>query len=153
MAYINSSNIEVFPSARRGGTNPESRLFAESSVVSIVNKLIDTDGFVISTNLSEDPFEFNIQGYYFKVDSYTSIVSLGSGWTEVYGSVNLTESDFPEINSDNNSNKYTGVNFTNTQPVGKYLKLLEKVNGTWVIPEESKIKFNVAINSIDGGII
>ena len=97
---INSSNIKIFPAARRTGSyDPFSRLMSESTVTSIINKLVDSDGFVVNSiedtfsisdndailgnwprtandtistvTVSSDPAEldFNIFGYFIKLDS------------------------------------------------------------------------------------
>ena len=59
MAYINTYDkdgtkllVQVFPSSRRVATQSSARMFSEKPVVDITNKLIDTDGFVISDNSS-----------------------------------------------------------------------------------------------------
>ena len=78
LSYANSGDIAVFPVSNRGpGYNVESRLMTELNITNIVNKLVDMDGFVITddaqlekstiNNGSNVSFEFNINGYYFKI--------------------------------------------------------------------------------------
>ena len=168
MAFLNSDYIKVFPSARRNyGNDPFSRLMSESSLVSIINRLVDTDGFVI-TNLYNDnaPFEFNIFGYYFKVNLTSHITSLFSGattGTKIYASITVssvqgTDLTFQELvgvdedtqsNVENSPKEYQGVTFSTSAPgSGHYLVILEKTSNGWAIPPTSQIKFNT-----DGGII
>lgn len=76
MSNIASNLIEVFPSTKRTAEYQKSaRQLSEKNLVSIINKLIDTDAFVITspgtvTNLTMG-IEFNMHGYYFKVSKYT----------------------------------------------------------------------------------
>jgi hypothetical protein len=64
--YIQSSNVNVFPSTRRTYAQDFSaRLMTESSIARIINSFINSDGFVISDSVSNTSFEFNINGYYF----------------------------------------------------------------------------------------
>lgn len=80
MSFIDSKNVQVYPSAFRGkvdGTgalyNPESRLPSEFNVTNL-NKQYKYQGFIISaTNTSVSgttlwDLEFNIAGYYFKIN-------------------------------------------------------------------------------------
>lgn len=70
MSNFNSDDILVFPSSERVNYR-ESRLFTEQNTVSIVNRMLDVNSFVISpledeiTDLNTE-IELNIGGYYFK---------------------------------------------------------------------------------------
>ena len=70
MSNFNSGDILVFPSSERVNYR-ESRLFTEQNTVSIVNRMLDVNSFVISpledeiTDLDTE-IELNIGGYYFK---------------------------------------------------------------------------------------
>ena len=171
--YINSNQIKVFPSAKRNHSNdPFSRLMSESTLVSIVNRLVDTDGFVITESYSDsDPFEFNVFGYYFNVTSGSAITSSFSSNDVIYAVIQisgatgpgqnpltfqeLTGVDNPFNPSDARTAVYEGVDFVSALPSGidndpskHYLMILQKVNNVWSIPQSSQIKFNT-----DGGII
>src|SRR5574344_757972 len=95
MANILSSKLTVFPSVKRSLTKPSARLMSESSLVGIVNKLIDEESFIISTQsvLANDgnSLEFNIFGYYFNIS--TAYLTLGlatSTYTDIYAHIELT---------------------------------------------------------------
>ena len=70
MSNFNSGDILVFPSSERVNYR-ESRLFTEQNTVSIVNRMLDVNSFVISPLVDEitdlnTEIELNIGGYYFK---------------------------------------------------------------------------------------
>lgn len=174
--YINSDNIVVYPSARRGVKSSSARLVTEQSLVNIVNKLIDTDGFVITKpetfNLN-NAFEFNIYGYYFKVEPASSITSLISSPTDnttIYGVISLATlstnaTDFEalsaiyELEGQDEDTVYTGIEFVTDPPApGKhYLALLTYTNGSWTPVPQSLFKFNsestYGVVDVDGGVI
>ena len=166
-----SSNIKVFPAARRVSANdPFSRLISESTTASIVNRLIDAEGFVITSNtetISSGVFEFNIFGYYVRVANISSILSSLSSGSAIYATIFLattTVNSVPYlelVGTDSGSN-YTGVQFTTSIPSDvsnqekHYLKILEKVSGSWRIPASSRMKFSsesLGIDVVDGGLI
>ena len=80
MAYLNVDNVNSFPSTKRASVN---KLMTENSVTRLINRLIDTDSFVITNGidsgndfLTDVPvscwdqtfeFEFVIRGYYFSI--------------------------------------------------------------------------------------
>lgn len=77
---IDSKRLESFPSTKRAALN---KLFTENSVTRLINRLIDKDSYVITTELadvdfsddipidvwngSNADFEFVIRGYYFSI--------------------------------------------------------------------------------------
>ena len=163
MAYLNSENIKIFPSAKRGVTKPYSRLTTEQSFVRIVNKLIDTDGFVI--NLDRNELEFNIHGYYINAD-LTSLTELFPSSLNIYAKIKLVQvGDNLELDGvdDATDEEYKGVEFSSTSSTladGEYeLKVLsrETTSDNWIIPEESEFKFtNKSFNFdivVDGEVI
>ena len=172
MSYLASNKIQVFPSTKRGSYHPSARLMSEASLVNIVNKLIDTDGFVvtpdedvITTNSSgtitgqvtNKVFEFNIKGYYFKINTLNDLISSFSSDSNIYATVHLnTTDDYVELAEQDDNSEYQGLNFTNTLPnasSGYYsLWLLAKQGGYWVVPIDSRVKFvyDFAIG-VDGG--
>ena len=70
--YIKSDNINVFPCGNRANY-PHNRWLTEYNLVSIVNRLVDADTFVVTHNLEvvgvegkpnlNQEFTFNISGY------------------------------------------------------------------------------------------
>lgn len=164
---IASNKIKIFPSARRNFSGDRfSRLMSESTLVSLINKLVDKDGFVITSEFSSNsPLEFNIHGYYFRIES-DGISSLLSNSSNVYATITLSEytsnkgNAYLELVCADTNDVCTGVEFSDTAQTGtnKYcLQLLTKENNTWVIPEDSKVKFKgesvIPRELIDGGII
>lgn len=151
MAYINtySTNgskllVQVFPSARRVATQSSARMFSEKPIVEITNKLIDTDGFVISDNASSgyvvttSPFEFDLYGYYFYVDRtdliINAVIAENADSKNIYAkiildgipsnSIDFTQNKhFQELHgqdtnpgTDNQDSVYTGVEFVSSLP-------------------------------------
>ena len=166
-----SSNIKVFPAARRiGSADPFSRLMSESTIASIINRLIGSEGFIITSSdnaISSGVFEFNLFGYYIKINDIASIISTLSSGTEIYATIFLEtfqsgDLSYVELVGSDADSNYNGVQFTTTVPADQtnkekhYLKILEKVDGSWKIPAESRIKFgrhDFSIDAIDGGEI
>ena len=184
MAYIASDKIGIFPlSKNRTSETPlNSRLFYESNVANIINQVIDTDGFVI-TNYDDlnavqyndntqtlslsTPLEFNIGGYYVKIDEesnhFVRIPFEGVSKPEaIYASITLTDDTPTEINGQDDNGVYTGIEFTTNEPTNKTftLKILERFATSpfgnqhfYRVPQESKIKFDLlslGITAIDG---
>lgn len=175
MAYIASSNVFVFPSARRaqqeGGTYDSARLIGEKSVVDIYKHIVSTDSYIISESYA-DTMEFILGGYYFKVSGLTTFLSGNdfSSATEIWASIVLDEdTDFPEITGEDpesgtDSGKYTGLNITASAPstVGVIkMKLLSREESTdsWSIVADNTKRFYYTqiyfsdSDIIDGGIV
>lgn len=176
MSTINSENVIVFPSTRRAGSKPLSRLMSEQALVGIVNRLIDQEGFVISDTDSitdDEPLEFNLYGYYFRI--VNPLTSLGLGTTitsgSVYAHIELVTSsssdtlEYQELFGQDDNGNYTGLvvdNSLNYEPqhggIVKTLKIAELSSqvGGWIVPGLSKIRFSkdsLDLSVIDGGII
>lgn len=170
--FISSSDINVFPSTRR--TYPQefsARLMTEAAIAQIINKLIEVDGFVISETVpltANDIFEFNIYGYYFQVKNIQSVIESLTGSTSLYATIRINHTNdafyelyVPTETGDNPT--FQGIKFTdgNDNPptdtstdIYKTLLLLQKSGDTWIIPNESKIKFRISavgLTEIDGG--
>lgn len=80
MSYITSGRIGSFPTTKRGSIN---KLVTENSLTRLINRLIDVDGYVITSEIDDSAvnyeegipaelwniplydFEFSIRGYYF----------------------------------------------------------------------------------------
>lgn len=104
MTYIDSNLIGSFPTTKRNSVN---KLITENSITRLINRLIDVDGYVISseindnnvdweegvpTNLWSDEglkdFEFSLRGYYFCIKSNSS----GSGVANL-----IVATGFPQV--------------------------------------------------------
>lgn len=197
MAYLKTYDtqnkelyIQVFPSTRRTATQISARMFSEKPIVDITNKLIDTEGFVITNNnvqgyVSLDSrFEFDLYGYYFNINQVSLIVnavlSETPDATKIYAKITLDNVpgnnanlsagiEYQELHGQdtnpgitNDDSVYTGVEFVTEIPSAypineKYLLLLKLNNGLWLIPDESKYKFNqqsVKLDFVvDGGVL
>lgn len=182
MAFLNKNNIHVFPVTNKP-SEKQSRLTTEYNITNIVNRLLDTKSFVITSGAvtAESALEFNIQGYYVKVDM---ISDLGTPTTasDCYATITIIsktieedtadEQTFIELdggeetkkNEDGTTEKnedgtdvviYTGVEFSweKTAPNTEYTLHILHYDGTnYTIPRASKIRFNqYAINKIDDG--
>ena len=171
MAYLSSNSIKIFPAVRRtGSADPFSRLMSESTITSIINRLIDYDGFVIThsaadnKSISSGVFEFNVFGYYIRIADVSELLSNFTSAVDVdliYASILLDETETNPGESNNltyvqlygqdtqgSASSYEGVNFGIGQPTntGSYtlhfLPILEKQNDIWVVPETSYLKFS-----------
>jgi len=192
--YLPTDSIYVFPSSRRMNKQVSARLISEASLANIVNKLIETDGFVITPEPEtgdyvdqgfnpEEPFEFNVHGYYFYVDTAQNIIDsfAGTDPQKIYANIYLdktTDPNYVELaGQDDYINEtgyeqdvlyYKGLTFSDTdltaegsEPQADYsLKLFEKEqlpsSGTygWVVPIESRLKFLYTFAlGVDGGEI
>ena len=174
-AKINSDNIAVFPTSHRGAKQRSARLISESNLIGLANRLLDKDSFVISDSIvPSEPFEFNIHGYYFKITSGDAMTNLASsiGGNNIWATIELettttaTLDTFVELKGSDEEvsggYEYGGVVFSDANPVlpkdtTKFsLKILTKSGSTYVVPSDSKIKYEASkvfgdITTIDGG--
>lgn len=76
MAYISSNKIRVFPSVGRSNYDIESQLTNENNISQIVRSLCrNRKSYVLSNSLtSNQPFEFVIYGFYFKILDATAVI-------------------------------------------------------------------------------
>ncbi len=188
MAFLESSSIRVFPSARRNFQSSLSRQVTEANLVSLVNRLLDVNSFVVSNDVESglNEFAFNIKGYCFIVNKAGDITDLFSSASNVYATIVIDGGpqegagnsqvasippEFYELIGIDNNNQYEGVFFSDyiptisdiiSNPEESYnyelytLHILTNLNGTWSIPDSSKIKFSLrslGISLIDGGEI
>lgn len=168
MAFINKNNIHVFPVTNKP-SEKQSRLTTEYNITNIVNRLLDTKSFVITSGsvTDESALEFNIQGYYVKVDKISYLKPVAN--SDCYAIITINkktinvgtddEQTFIELDGgENDANEYTGVSFSwlkgkPTPKTGEYALHILHYDGTnYTIPRASKIRFNqYAINKIDDG--
>jgi len=106
--YLNSTKIFGFPITRRTYESANAKQLTESNLTTLVNNIVDADSFVITKELpsTEDEnsfnFEFNIHGYYFKIN-YCSLLKLfnyenntPSAGTSIYAGISLAKQYQPE---------------------------------------------------------
>lgn len=180
MAYLSSESVYVFPSTKRGHKQVSARLLSEKTLSGIINKLLDTDGFVITKAdefAYENPIQFNIHGYYFHVNNVQAIINaLPPTSTLIYANIVLKEEgnylqlqgqDDETIDPNTSivtASIYQGLNFTAQAPLQPqadeevhYILLLKRdsSDGEWYIPPESRYKFTKDSLDIivDGGEI
>lgn len=181
MAFLNTDLVTVFPSARRVMTNVSSRLLSEKSLAGLTNMLIDTDGFIITSKeklldstgalIRTQPIEFNIYGYYFRVnqvDSLIKAISTSSG-KNLYVGIELVESGnyveiFGQDETVDGASQYKGLVVSTEIPTAKhggtvhYICLFDRPNSTgdnWHLNLNSYFKFiqSSLDLDIDGGEI
>jgi hypothetical protein len=158
--YADSTNIVVFPTTKREFGDRKSRLLTEQNLVDIVNRILDVKSFVITKNfVYNSSFEFNIYGYFFKVDNIGSLVDLivDSETTNgieindnscIYANIHtIVTGDYEELYGSDNNGSYDGVVFTMNNPLSnteKWLKILKYSTeyGKWIVPVESYAKFS-----------
>lgn len=171
MSNLNSLNISVFPSSRRANVQISARLMTEEAIARFTNKLVDVDGFIITSEddyAEASPFEFNIHGYYFYVEKASYILNLSgmSSATNIYAKITLdigndayelqgTDSDM----SDLSNSTYSGVDFVTSEPTAStsvhYLHLFTRTStsDSWTVVSASRIKFTNLQIDVDGGEI
>lgn len=168
MSYLATEQITVFPSTKRADKQVSARLMTEQAIVGIVNRLIDRDGFVVTTDdeLQGDSgdkhvFAFNIHGYYFEISSYAELKALyndDESAMNIYAHIFVdTTGNYTELFGQDDEGKYQGLQFSsngtvensNNREEHKLLLLTrEAFESRWFVPNESRIKFE-----LDGGVI
>lgn len=72
MAFFNSDNVHMFPSAYRiKGT---SKYTSEENISNILNSVVDVDSYVLSTKndlANSQPLRFVLHGYYFEIQGFS----------------------------------------------------------------------------------
>ena len=81
--FINSSNIKVFPCGGRNKIfDPLARLTTEYNLVSLINRLVDMDSFIVTTHAKDTDikkipdsefYQINVGGYLFTITSINNI--------------------------------------------------------------------------------
>ena len=175
MSYLVSNEINLYPTALRGGTDisgqvfdPESRLGTEFNLTNPVNRITIDGSFVIS--YSGNILEFSVHGYYFRVKSVSSLISGFTSDTKIFANIRIKElaqdnyklkslvcyEDGSSTNLDvdnGGTSEFKGVSFTNTAQGDNIntfsLEVLRKVNGSWVVPETSLLKIDTKSIMVD----
>lgn len=153
-----SSQVKVFPSAKRVNYQKTSRIFTESTLKDMQVLVSDKKSFVMSHEIDNYTIEFVVDGYYFKL---TSIDSITSNFNDkIYANITVTEEilnidDFSELNGQDEDNVYKGLTLTDNPLTdsAESLLILKKENNGWIIPEESmeKLTWKSLPNSLDCG--
>ena len=163
MAYLNSSDINIYPlaKARQNADQKWNRLTSEFNMVNIIRQLLpkSSQGFVI--DWVKPNIKFNIGGYYVEAMLTGAVLS----GTNIYANIKInTDSSLPEIIGQDTeittgTYTYNGISFGNEAISSSTysLHLLTKPEGssTWVIPEESKFPFgsdSLYITEINGNV-
>lgn len=152
-----AETVRIFPASSRTGDSEYNNWLSEYNLSSIINQLIGSsqNGFVISDRFTAgQPFEFNIQGYYFKVldasqlitaakESATDATHLIAGCNYVkftketdgyYASIQIGGVAPYYILKD-----WTAVKAKDESPVNYSLKLLTTAK---TVPDSSRIQFS-----------
>lgn len=138
MTKLDANIINSFPSTKRASVN---KLLTENSITRLINRLVDVEGFVITTGIDADflndipigewnnvgaDFEFVIRGYYFSVVKDTALSGLAKLLSDTNFNptdevdhtlfagifVDITDKDFPELyGQDSVSGKYQAISF------------------------------------------
>ena len=149
MANIASNKVFVFPNSERGTSKPDARIFYEKNTTNLINQLLGKGSFVITPEFDENnPFRFNIKGYYFEISTGQTIIdsATGSG-SNIYAAIKIVvNNNLPELKGNDDAEKYTGLDIVRSDTVPTtldvtYLQLLKLEGTNWVIPDESRIQF------------
>lgn len=167
-----STNVELYPSAYRETFNKESHLNTEFNITTLMNRLTK-DSFVFKylKDGVDHIIYFSLHGYYFRVRITPTILSYFTN--NVYGKIRIKPKVAPEqipqvgypdytlvgYNNDGtvelttldeevgSANVFTGMvltdDITGLPDTDYAIKLLVKSGSDWVVPNESKIKFNL----------
>lgn len=136
MAYLNGDIVNNYPATKRASVN---KLLTENSLTRMINRLIDSDSYVITTGISDldftqdiavtnwldRAFEFVIHGYYFAIEKgdrtsgIDHLLDLFPTTEATQGKtlcarifIDKTDPDWPELyGQDDESGVYRAVNF------------------------------------------
>lgn len=114
MAYISSNNISVFPTSGRPTHDPWGRLTTEYNLTSLINTLLNVDGFVItdpggytnvasgvndagSNPITQGRFQFNIKGYIFTIFDISTLIEQFSNENAIYANLKIKIEDGSSI--------------------------------------------------------
>lgn len=155
--YAKSSDISVFPMAVNRAVRPTDNTLSERNLASLITSIVDKDSFVVSKG---EDLRFVIGGYHFVIYELVNFLSANSSWSNIYATVqiDISNKDVPYLKGVDTETSFTGVKFSDVpgsdanKDVGgtryRTLHLLQKVDGEWIVPSESSVKFDQ--NSIGG---
>lgn len=161
MSYINIDDLKLFPASRIGITRKDARLITEDKYTNIIKQILQTGnvpGFVISQEYkSDEPFKFNIAGYYFEIAAGKVPVPEGND-KSLYATIELEtarrdNADFVELVGGIDNDKYTGLGFSDYAVTGSGKYCLQLLDAQGNIPESSKLQLLTSVSVIDCGTI
>lgn len=83
-AYLDSNKIKVFPCGGRNiNYDPLARLTTEQNLISIINRLVDMDSFIVTTHASNQEMDSSTEEYIFNIDGYLFTVPNGVGAKDI----------------------------------------------------------------------
>lgn len=152
-------DYRVFPTAGRFDSSDSSydsgtNIVTEYNIASIVNQLVDKDGFVIdsSFNINNPHLNFNIAGYYFQARNFipeanSTIVGDYVKFTNINNEIkaSICISNSTDMPSYNQLILCANNNWDETDS----LIILKKQGNNWQIPLRSRIHFNTYIDDGD----
>ena len=152
MAYLDSTKITMFPSAFRTG-DAQSSLTTEKNLTYSTVATSDFDSFV--SDEANNVLRIYILGYRFEVVK-SDLTALFPNSNTIYASIKLENENGTETginywprlspiegNALDSNNKFQGLLITDTEQSGsvtKCVKILEKIDGAWSIPNSSEWK-------------
>lgn len=164
-AYLDSNKIKVFPCGGRNiNYDPLARLTTEQNLISIINRLVDMDSFIVTTHASNQEMDNSTEEYIFNIDGYLFTVPNGVGANNIiettlddYFTTNditkLTEGTSYYLLAHIRKETYQGV--TNDRVSMTYTQLSPTAETTSVI--DSLIKVEIAdpatLEEIDLGAV
>lgn len=156
MDNIKSDNIKVFPSVRRSDASDlDARLPSEYNLTNIVNRLTNTDSFIVEgltiVKNPDDTIQLtrgscNIHGYYFEIKKSITLDDIGNH-DKIYLKIETETSNinsFVElVGNDGSNNIYTGLQIVYEKPkTGYYLLLATKDGkGNWINNTQASIRY------------
>lgn len=101
-AYLDSTIVGVFPSiGRTAGIDPEAELTNEGNLTQLVRSLCLTrKSYVLSKDTSYHPFEFIIDGFYFRITDSGWVDTLGLG-DNIWAGIKVNRNSYAENSTDN----------------------------------------------------
>ena len=173
LVVLNSNKITVFPTANRISNDyyRSARLLSEGNLSSIILQVLDVDSFVISETLStSENLEFDIHGYYFNIDFQHLLQTLDITPTDgvkIVATIDINSDGMlrgADITDSSGVQNYDGIHFYYTlsstvpsivinQNSTTHNLIIAVYNGSWKLPENSRVKFNNSSFKVDGGEI
>ena len=156
MVNIESGNIKVFPSVRRSDESDlDARLPSEYNLTNIVNRLTNTDSFIVEgltivKNLDGaiqlTSGSCNIHGYYFEIKNSIILNDIGNHdkvYLKIETETSAVNSFVELVGNDESNNVYTGLQIVYRKPeTGYYLLLATKDgNGNWINNTQASIRY------------
>ena len=172
MAYIDSSKINIYPSAYRNGFNPESYLNTEYNLTHTKQLSSKIDSFAFEKEESIDGalvdyIYIYLKGYYFKCIKSDILSLFGTVdqtkpiWAQIKintedisagDNVTYTNTKLANLANDSNqildsggaTSKFQGISFTNAEnaPTGGYSLKVLIYDEDWVVPVASQSKLS-----------